>query len=96
VTALPKKTVKDEKKVQSKSVEKDKEKSSGSKNEKKTIVVEATDIESLVLHSVSELLDKGVLEETEDGHKIDLKKDIEAEKKKKKRSKEEGEEEEEK
>ena len=57
------------------------------------IVVQATDIESLVLHSVSDLLDKGVLAETEDGHKIDLKKNIES--KKKKKSKEEGEEEEE-
>lgn len=47
------------------------------KKDGKTIIVGARDIESLVLDSVSDLLEKGVLVETEDGHKIDLKSRVE-------------------
>jgi len=53
--------------------------------EKKTIVVGAADIQTLVLDSVSELMDKGVLAESDDGKKIDLKENIEDKEKVKKK-----------
>ncbi|UCH88915.1 MAG: hypothetical protein JSV49_11870 [Thermoplasmata archaeon] len=71
--------------------ENNKKKGKSNKKDKKTILVDANDIQTLVLHSVSELLDKGVLEETEDGKKIDLKQNTEDSKKKKGKSQDEGE-----
>ena len=60
--------------------------------ESKTIVVSAGDIQSLVLDSVSDLLEKGVLEESKNGTKIDIKDKFsegkEKEKKQKKKDKE--------
>jgi hypothetical protein len=62
--------VADDKESKSKKSKKDEE---NKEEEKKTIMVDANDIQTLVLNSVSDLMDKGVLVETEGGKKIDLK-----------------------
>jgi hypothetical protein len=92
--------VKDVQEEKDKSKNKDKKKVSEEKGdpdakepEGKTIVVSTDALQSLVLDSVSDLLEKGVLAETEDGKKIDLKKNLEyeeeADEKKKKKEKRE-------
>jgi hypothetical protein len=54
-------------------------------NNEKTIIMGADDMQSLVIHTVSDLMDKGVLVESEDGKKIDLKENVEGKKKGKKK-----------
>ena len=49
----------------------------------KTIIIGEAELETLVIDTVSDLLDRGVLAESEDGTKIDLKKNIEYDKEKK-------------
>jgi hypothetical protein len=65
---------KESKSKKSKKSEEDKE------GEEKTIMVDANDIQTLVLSSVNDLMDKGVLVETEGGKKIDLKDNTETSK----------------
>ena len=63
--------------------------SDGEDKKEKTIIMGAEDIQSLVIHTVSDLMDKGVLAESEDGKKIDLKENVEEKKKHKKKNAEE-------
>ena len=72
------------KKTDEKKSASDEDKPEGDKKEK-TIIMGADDIQSLVIHTVSDLMDKGVLAESEDGKKIDLKENIEDKKKGKKK-----------
>jgi hypothetical protein len=78
----------DSKKKKSKDEKKDGEEEPDMEDkEEKMIIMGAEDIQSLVIHTVSDLMDKGVLAESEDGKKIDLKENIEGKKKQKKKKK---------